>query len=121
MGYTKYFNLKYERQGALFQGKYKHVLIEKENQFTYLPYYIHLNPLDLIAPEWREGKLNDPSKAQQFLEKYRWSSLSDYCGKKNFPSILNTGFLDRILAQQKIYNIKDWIRELDINDAIILE
>ena len=53
-GYAKYFNTRYERSGALFQGKYKRVVIEGEAHFIHLPYYIHFNPLDLIAPEWRE-------------------------------------------------------------------
>ena len=57
MGYAKYFNAKYERSGALFQGRYKSVLIKDEAHFIHLPYYIHLNPLDLIAPKWREREL----------------------------------------------------------------
>ena len=121
MGYTKYFNIKYDRQGALFQGKYKHVLIERDNQFTYLPHYIHLNPLDLEAPEWRNGRLNNPKEAHRFLKSYRWSSLLDYSGIDNFPSILNKKILDKLLTQQKICDTKDWIRELNINDSIIIE
>ena len=59
MGYAKYFNEKYKRSGALFQGKYKSVMVKKESHFIYLLYYIHLNPLDLNSPEWRMGKLNN--------------------------------------------------------------
>ncbi|MFA7192469.1 MAG: transposase, partial [Candidatus Paceibacterota bacterium] len=40
-GYTNYFNKKYERNGALFQGKFKSVHIEKDAHLMYLPIYIH--------------------------------------------------------------------------------
>lgn len=86
-GYTNYFNQKYERVGHLFQGKFKAKLIKQRAHFIYLPFYIHLNPLDLIAPEWRKGKLKNFREAVRFIKTYRWSSYHDYVGKKNFPSI----------------------------------
>lgn len=43
-GYTKYFNTKHHRVGPLFQGSYKAVLIESDQQLTHLSRYIHLNP-----------------------------------------------------------------------------
>ena len=89
MGYTKYFNKRHERSGTLWQGKYKKILIEREAHFMYIPFYIHLNPLDLVMPEWREGKVKNPRKALQYLRGYRWSSHLDYLGIKNFPSITN--------------------------------
>src|SRR3989344_156156 len=36
MGYAKYFNEKYDRSGALFQGKYKCVAIERDAHFIYI-------------------------------------------------------------------------------------
>lgn len=87
MGYTKYFNERYERSGTLWQGKYKKVLIERDAHFMYIPYYIHLNPLDYVFPEWREGRVKNPRKALEALRDYRWSSHLDYLGIKNFPSL----------------------------------
>lgn len=66
--YSMYFNKKYERVGALFQGVYKAVLINDEQQFLYLTKYIHRNPLDLLG--------NDPTK----LSDYSYSSYSNYLG-----------------------------------------
>src|SRR3989344_4697111 len=57
-GYTNYFNTKYERVGPLFQGKFKTVNIERQAHLLYLPHYIHLNPLDLAVPEWREKRIH---------------------------------------------------------------
>ncbi len=42
--YTRYFNLKTDRKGPLWQSKFKHVLIEDEEQLMHVTRYIHLNP-----------------------------------------------------------------------------
>lgn len=42
--YTKYFNTKYERSGPIFQGKFKAVPIESNEQLLHVSRYIHLNP-----------------------------------------------------------------------------
>lgn len=93
IGYAKYFNEKYQRNGTLFQGRFKAVHVTNEAHFIHLPYYIHCNPLDLCAPEWRERKLKNHTTALKFLENYRWSSHLDYLGKKNFPSVTQREFL----------------------------
>ena len=38
-GYTRYFNIKYKRTGALFQGKYKSVPIKSDSQLLYICVY----------------------------------------------------------------------------------
>lgn len=115
MGYAKYFNEKYKRNGALFQGRFKSVPVMKESHFIYLPYYIHLNPLDLVAPEWRRGILYDYEKAVRFLEKYRWSSHLDYIGRKNFPSVTQRDFLLNFFEGPKQYhqNMISWLKNLN--------
>ena len=87
MGYSKYFNERHQRTGTLWQGKYKKILIKRDAHFNYIPFYIHLNPLDFSVPEWRQGNVKNPKKALEFLRKYRWSSHLDYLGVKNFPSL----------------------------------
>ncbi len=99
-GYTNYFNKKYERSGVLFQGKFKAVMLNKQEHLQYLPNYIHLNPLDLkygsrTSIGWR-GKM-------KFLEEYRWSSFPDYIGKKNFPSVSSRDFVLEIFGGEKKY------------------
>lgn len=103
MGYTKYFNEKYDRSGALWQGKYRKVLIEREEHFMYVPFYIHLNPLDYSHPEWRTGGVKVPSKALESLCEYRWSSHLDYLDVRNFPSIIRTDIIDPILGSRMQY------------------
>lgn len=103
MGYAKYFNEKYSRTGALWQGKYKKVLIKRDPQFMYIPFYIHLNPLDFVMPEWRQGKIKKTRDALRHLENYRWSSHLDYAGKKNFPSIIRKDVIRDIVGAPARY------------------
>ena len=62
--YTKYFNTKYNRIGPLFQGAFKAVLIESDEQLIHVSRYIHLNPVV-------SGLIKN-------LEDYRWSSYLEY-------------------------------------------
>ena len=125
MGYAKYFNEKYEREGTLFEGRYKSIPVTREAHFIYIPYYIHLNPLDLNFPEWRNKEIKDYKAAMNFLENYRWSSFPDYIGKKNFPSVTNREFLNEFFGGVKQYK-KDtlqWLKEMDLENIkdLILE
>ncbi len=110
-GYTNYFNTKYNRVGPLFQGKFKSIYLEHEAHFVHLPHYIHLNPLDLKMPEWRDGTVKDPAKALQFLVSYRWSSLPDYLGMKNFPTVTTREFLTECIGGPTRFKseMTDWI------------
>lgn len=118
-GYTNFFNIKYDRVGPLFQGKFKAVHLIKEAHLLYLPHYIHLNPLDLAMPEWRDKKIRSPQKALKFLESYRWSSYLDYIGKRNYPSVIQPDFIlsnyygspTSIVDYRK--EIRDWFEDLD--------
>lgn len=124
-GYTNYFNQKYERVGSLFQGIYKIAHLKKEANFIHLPYYIHLNPLDLKFPEWRNKEIKNYKEAMKFLENYRWSSFPDYIGKKNFSSVTQRKFLNEFFEgpiQYKKDTIK-WLKEMDLEEIkdIVLE
>ncbi|MEK7582154.1 MAG: transposase [Patescibacteria group bacterium] len=111
MGYAKYFNEKYNRTGALFQGKYKSAHIENDKHFLYIPYYIHFNPLDLYEPKWRKRKISDIKKSVNFLGSYRWSSHLDYLGKNNFPSVTQRKWMLKYFNGESEYE-RLFIKEL---------
>ena len=67
--YTKYFNIKNKRNGPLFQGEFKAVHVESEEQLIHLSRYIHLNPL--------------VSYVTKNLEAYQWSSYREFLGYDN--------------------------------------
>ncbi len=60
-GYAVSYNRKHERQGYLFQNRYKSILCEEEAYFRELIRYIHLNPL-------RAGLVDDLTA----LDSYPW-------------------------------------------------
>ena len=116
-GYVNYFNKKHERTGTLFEGGYKSIKLESQAHFIHLPYYIHLNPLDLFAPEWRDGELKDYNGSIKFLDSYRWSSHLDYLGEQNFPSVTSRNFLLEIFSGEKGYckKIKEYLKDLNLS------
>ena len=71
--YTSYYNRKYNRVGHLYQGRYKSILIQKENYLNILSRYIHLNPV-------RVGKMKNASTSEKkkYLRQFKWSSLKGY-------------------------------------------
>lgn len=99
-GYAKYFNEKYERSGALWQGKTKKLLLERDAHFLYLPYYVHLNPLDYKYKQWRQGAVRERASALNYLNQYRWSSYLDYIGIRNFPSVIHMDLIADILGSR---------------------
>jgi len=103
MGYSKYFNERYKRTGVLWQGKHKKIRIERDAHFMYVPYYIHLNPLDYGMRSWREGRALDVTAALKKLRAYRWSSHLDYLGAKNFPSVVDKSELSELFGKSARY------------------
>lgn len=43
--YSRYFNLKHKRKGPLWEGPFKNVLVETDEQLLHLTRYVHLNPV----------------------------------------------------------------------------
>lgn len=108
--YTMYFNTKQKRVGSLFQGPYKAIHIKDEEYLTHLSRYIHLNPLDLKDPEWREQGVRSPLQARRFLQNYPWSSYQDYLEYNTHPYLLDTTLLREIIGPSERYArfIEEW-------------
>ena len=115
-GYANYFNIKNKRSGTLFQGRFKAVPIDTDRYATYIPFYIHANPIELYDPKWKELGLSKNKKdVLHFLEKYRWSNFPDCVGRKNFPSVTQRKFITDYFgegAQYKKY-MSQWIDQFN--------
>jgi putative transposase len=81
-GYTMYFNKRHERSGVLFQGKFKATHVADDRYLRYLISYIHLNPVKLIEPKWKETGIIDKAGAKKYLDAYPYSSYPDYSDTK---------------------------------------
>ena len=77
--YTQKFNFRHNRSGHIFQGRYKAILVEKEEYLLELTRYIILNPV-------RAGLVNFP-------DDYTWSSYRATIGKTKVPEFLTTDWL----------------------------
>jgi putative transposase len=77
--YTGYFNRRHNRVGHLYQGRYKSIVVEKDEYLSVLSRYIHLNPIRTR----QFAEVSDIDK-WDYLKLYRWSSLPGYIdiGKK---------------------------------------
>lgn len=79
VGYSMFFNIKYQRRGALFGGLFKSKLIGvDDNYMRQLFAYIHLNPLEIGFPDWEKQINKSSTEMKKFLESYRYSSYLDY-------------------------------------------
>lgn len=67
--YTTYYNIRHQRTGHLFQGRFKSIVVDKNSYFMELSRYIHLNPVSA-------GIVKDPFE-------YVWSSYRGYLGEKD--------------------------------------
>jgi REP element-mobilizing transposase RayT len=69
--YTHWINWRQNRNGHLFQGRYKAILVDHDAYLVQLAGYLHLNPL-------RVGMIKGP-------EDYPWSSCRAYLGMESIP------------------------------------
>lgn len=111
--YTMYFNAKYERAGGLFQGTYKVKRVAQDEYLLPLSRYIHLNPLDLAAPEWRESGLPGHSIAHKHLLLYPWSSYPEYVGFPRYPFLVDASIVRTFFPMGQNYAayVSGWTRQ----------
>jgi putative transposase len=94
--FTQAFNRKHHRDGHLFRGRFKSILVEKENHLLELCRYIVLNPV-------RAGMVKTP-------EEYQWSSYLSTLGKHPMPEYLKnewilSNFSSYLLQARNLYRI----------------
>ena len=96
--YSKYFNIKYNLVGRLFQERFRAKIVETDEYLLHLSRYIHLNPvsdelerLDFLASTpGVEARVEATGvEVRKLLIDYPWSSFGEYnsdakgvCNKK---------------------------------------
>ncbi len=86
-GYTRYFNEKYKRSGALFQGRFKSKHISDNKYLLHLSAYINMN---------------NRNKFGKSFSKLSESSLEEYIENKN-------GFCDKKIILEQFKNPKEYL------------
>ena len=88
--YTVYFNRRHRRSGHLFQGRYKAILIEKDEYLVELSRYIHLNPVRI-----KQYSQLEIEQKRRILKGYPWSSYAGYTHlRKRQPFVHYSDILD---------------------------
>jgi len=112
--YTHYFNVKNKRIGPIFQGRFKSIRIETEQQLLHTSRYIHLNP-------YSAGIV----KSMEELQEYSYSSLPEYLGINQnkicqkdiiLDYFRNSGSYDEFISNEAEYQ-----RELSMIKHVMLE
>ena len=114
--HSMYYNIKYERTGSLFEGKFKVEHLGEDRYLKYIFSYIHLNPVKLIYPNWKEEGLADKKRVITFLNKYTYSSFLDYTevNRQENAILDRSEFPDYFPSTQHFENeIMDWINYRD--------
>ncbi len=111
--YTRYFNIKQKRVGSLFQGIFKAVRIETDEQLIHVSRYIHLNPV--VSLVVKEDK----------LDIYPWSSFPEYLDPKieaicNQQEILSF-FPTRKAYRKFVHNQIEYAKKLEEIKHLTLE
>jgi len=116
--YTMYFNTHNSRSGALFQGTFKAEHVDNDRYMSYLIAYIHLNPIKIIQPTWKEEGLKDKQSAHEYIDKYRYSSYLDFYGiQRPQSNILTPGSLPEYFFTPTSFkeNMKEYLEYSDKN------
>ena len=111
--YTKYFNIKNERVGPLFQGQFKSVLVDSDEQLLHVSRYIHLNPYT-----------SHIVKNVKDVVTYPWSSFNEYVlGNKEHcnPKIILSSFASGEKYNEFVLNQADYQKKLENIKHLLLE
>lgn len=102
--YVMYFNKKYKRVGALFQNRYKAVLIGSDEYLLHLSRYIHLNPTHI----------------RSHIDFLDFSSYPYYLNERSGSWIKQKEILDYFSKFNKQNSYKSFVEDYSINSEEIL-
>lgn len=96
--YARYSNWRYGRVGHLFQGRFRHVVIEHDMHLIIALCYVYLNPVSA-------GLVNTP-------EDYEWSTYAGTVGIKPLPKYLSIDWLPDLFDGASVQVSQRRLREL---------
>jgi len=104
--YAIYFKYKYKHSGSLFEGRFKNVTVDSNEQLLYLSKYIHQNPQELTKK----------------LLNYPYSSYPAYINKVILPKWLHPEYIFKLQSDYQQFIEKPLIeKEINSLEGLILE
>jgi hypothetical protein len=88
--YTQRFNRRHRRDGSLFRGRYRAILIDADEYLSVVVRYIHLNPV-------AAGMVTQP-------QDYRWGSHRYYLQANGVPNWLNTTEVLEQIGERTVFH-----------------
>lgn len=107
LGYTNYFNKKYNRNGSLFQGTYKSIHINSNEYLLHLSAYINLNDKvhklgNLVSKSsWDEYVYNQKGLCDKDIILGQFSSIEQYknFAEKSLQDIIERRDIEKMLLE----------------------
>lgn len=110
--YGKYFTLKHDRPGSLFQGRFKAVHIKTDDQLRHLLAYINtINPAQLVEPNLKERGIENFDRTWKRVSSYKWSTHFEFTRKRD-SILVDKKLLDELYPTPQAYCefVKDVLR-----------
>lgn len=104
--YTQWHNRHCKKDGTLFRGRYKSVLVDEDSYLLQLSRYIHRNPIEV-----KRAMVSQ-------LEDYPWSSYPAYINKVKSPSWLLRDKTYQMLGEKNRYKGYQNYVEIGIDEDI---
>jgi putative transposase len=109
--YAKYYNTKYQKTGHVFQGPYRAVHVESNEQLLHLSTYIHRNPREIAV--WLDKEHRYPwSSHQDLTEENRWGNLmapeiilGQFKDKEEYAEFVRTSTAKELDLEPKIVDL----------------
>jgi putative transposase len=109
-GYARYFNVKHQRTGPLWSGRFKSVRIDADEQLLHVTRYIHLNPTS--------------ANLAAVPQAWPYSSYKEYIAKASAPGICRSKDIIDMSSKEYRYFVNDrqgYQRELALIKHLVIE
>jgi len=93
--YTQYYNIQHDRVGHVFQGRFKGIIVERDEYLLELARYVVLNPVR--------------ARVTKTIGVWKWSSYKAMIGKESAPIWLETDWILGQFSRQRKRAIEKYI------------
>lgn len=108
--YTRYFNLRMKRKGPLWEGRFRNVEVETDEQLYHLTRYVHLNPVTAeLVKKPEEWQFSSYTEYINTIDKKGICSFSKFLNIE--PKEYKKFVLSRIEYQKELAKIKSLFLE----------
>ena len=102
IGYTKYFNQKYERNGVLFQGAFKSIHINSNEYMLHLSAYVNLN--NKVHKFEQLGNRISKSSWDEYMQN---ADIDNFCEKSIILNQFSSASEYKTFAEDSLKSIKE--------------